>query len=316
MLAETQRIVELDETAFRTDMNGGQKKGLIEIFDADGDGNVSLGEAVEVVGKYVGSTLSQIKEKAIKTLDEDGDGDLSLGEAVGGVGKYVGSTLSQIKDKAAQRITMLDEDGDGNVSLGEAAAALGNLMKGTQQSTNIETNLKNHGLMLTVCKSCSGSLHEIDNSSTSLPQLVPLDQVFSHMLPSSLKMLVSHLGISEDEVKGSYNSNLLLIDGETPEYQIAQQLHAKLIVNPRVSIPLQVSMMENLTNCCLICITFDPKQSKGKIRWDILVSILVFYSVIVIPIRAGFDTNAEGWVKWMEISMDIIFGLDIVIRFL
>ena len=56
-------------------------------------------------------------------------------------------------------------------------------------------------------------------------------------------------------------------------------------------------------------------RSKWKIRWDILVSFLILYSVVVIPIRAGFNTVAKTWVFPLEISMDIVFGLDILLSF-
>lgn len=55
--------------------------------------------------------------------------------------------------------------------------------------------------------------------------------------------------------------------------------------------------------------TIHP-QSSRKIAWDVVVSLLIFYSVIVIPYRIGFGLEAEGFAYGFDWFVDGMFFLD------
>ena len=52
-----------------------------------------------------------------------------------------------------------------------------------------------------------------------------------------------------------------------------------------------------------------------QIRWDILLGGLIFYSVIVIPLRVGFSIENNPDIELSDVIIDSIFGLDIIISF-
>eukprot|EP00854_Cymbomonas_tetramitiformis_P008696 gene8696-10318_t len=52
-----------------------------------------------------------------------------------------------------------------------------------------------------------------------------------------------------------------------------------------------------------------------RARWDVLVALLVMYSVTVIPYRIGFNQYATGGMFILEAFMDILFGFDIILNF-
>jgi hypothetical protein len=59
-----------------------------------------------------------------------------------------------------------------------------------------------------------------------------------------------------------------------------------------------------------------PKRSLNVFaRWDVLLGLLVMYSVIVSPYRLGFEHYATTTMFWFELTIDIIFGIDIVLNF-
>eukprot|EP01029_Cantina_marsupialis_P023538 TRINITY_DN5898_c0_g1_i3.p1 TRINITY_DN5898_c0_g1~~TRINITY_DN5898_c0_g1_i3.p1 ORF type:complete len:906 (+),score=275.51 TRINITY_DN5898_c0_g1_i3:605-3322(+) len=56
-------------------------------------------------------------------------------------------------------------------------------------------------------------------------------------------------------------------------------------------------------------------DSLFKVRWDVMISILVIYSVLAAPLRLGFSVDAEGWMLWLELCLDCIFWIDIAFYF-
>ena len=52
-----------------------------------------------------------------------------------------------------------------------------------------------------------------------------------------------------------------------------------------------------------------------KVKWDILLGGLIFYSVIVIPLRIGFDLTLTDDVEKSDILIDCFFGMDIIVSF-
>ncbi len=56
-------------------------------------------------------------------------------------------------------------------------------------------------------------------------------------------------------------------------------------------------------------------QSRRKIKWDVFVSILIVYSVLIIPYRIGFDVEARGFAYGFDWFVDGMFFLDMVLSF-
>ena len=59
----------------------------------------------------------------------------------------------------------------------------------------------------------------------------------------------------------------------------------------------------------------DP-QSTGRVTWDLVLGIPILYSVLIIPYRLGFDHEATGFFYWLDISIDCMFGIDIILNFM
>lgn len=53
-----------------------------------------------------------------------------------------------------------------------------------------------------------------------------------------------------------------------------------------------------------------PKGMK-KIYWDVIIGILIVYSILTIPIQIGFSTVSVGGLALFEVIIDILFGIDI-----
>jgi hypothetical protein len=52
-----------------------------------------------------------------------------------------------------------------------------------------------------------------------------------------------------------------------------------------------------------------------KMRWDLLLALMIMYSVISIPFRIAFEFDAEGFAMVVDIIIDIFFALDILVTF-
>ena len=52
-----------------------------------------------------------------------------------------------------------------------------------------------------------------------------------------------------------------------------------------------------------------------KVKWDVLLGVLILYSVIIIPLNIGFDIEPTSDSEIREILIDCMFGLDIVVSF-
>ncbi|GAB5034433.1 transcriptional crp fnr family [Nannochloropsis oceanica] len=53
-----------------------------------------------------------------------------------------------------------------------------------------------------------------------------------------------------------------------------------------------------------------------RIRWDILILILIIWTSYSIPYRASFSTRSSGIEAWSELSIDIVFCLDVFLNFI
>lgn len=54
---------------------------------------------------------------------------------------------------------------------------------------------------------------------------------------------------------------------------------------------------------------------KVKIAWDIWMSLIILYSVIIVPYRIGFEEDATGFFLVFDYIVDAVFGIDIIISF-
>ena len=53
-----------------------------------------------------------------------------------------------------------------------------------------------------------------------------------------------------------------------------------------------------------------------KIFWDFVVLILMTYTITIMPFRVCFvDDTTVGW-YWIEIVVQVLFGIDMIISFL
>jgi len=57
--------------------------------------------------------------------------------------------------------------------------------------------------------------------------------------------------------------------------------------------------------------------SNFRLRWDLLMLVLIMYNVIIIPVRICFEWEAvpSDFLFWMETSMDFTFLVDVVLNF-
>ena len=55
--------------------------------------------------------------------------------------------------------------------------------------------------------------------------------------------------------------------------------------------------------------------SNFRLRWDLLMLVLIMYNVIIIPVRICFEWEAvpSDFLFWMETSMDFTFLVDVVL---
>ena len=56
-------------------------------------------------------------------------------------------------------------------------------------------------------------------------------------------------------------------------------------------------------------------ESGFKVAWDIVISLFIVYSCLSVPFRIGFNEEAVGFFKGLDILVDISFGLDILFSF-
>jgi len=58
-----------------------------------------------------------------------------------------------------------------------------------------------------------------------------------------------------------------------------------------------------------------PPNHQRKLYWDMLLGVLIFYSVLIIPLRIGFVLELTSREELEEILVDCIFGADIILSF-
>ena len=66
----------------------------------------------------------------------------------------------------------------------------------------------------------------------------------------------------------------------------------------------------------VILFIISKVSSTFRISWDMFVGFLIVYSVIDIPMKVGFDLANEGLWFWINVCIDITFGLDICLNFI
>lgn len=56
-------------------------------------------------------------------------------------------------------------------------------------------------------------------------------------------------------------------------------------------------------------------HGKAKVRWDLMVAVLIVYSTLVVPFRIGFEEKPGWFGTLVDTVVDIGFALDIVLSF-
>lgn len=69
------------------------------------------------------------------------------------------------------------------------------------------------------------------------------------------------------------------------------------------------------TEACLLQRYIVPPDYRWKLRWDILVGILIIYSVLIIPWQISFDIRPGPFATAVDIFVDIIFSFDLALCF-
>lgn len=57
---------------------------------------------------------------------------------------------------------------------------------------------------------------------------------------------------------------------------------------------------------------FDP-DSQGSAAWQVAGLYMIIYQAIVIPYRLCFEAEAEGYMVYVETTIDVCFMLDILV---
>ena len=52
-----------------------------------------------------------------------------------------------------------------------------------------------------------------------------------------------------------------------------------------------------------------------KQRWDMMIALLILYAAITVPVRIGFQVDAEGWVWTFEMLSSLVFIVDVIFTF-
>lgn len=52
-----------------------------------------------------------------------------------------------------------------------------------------------------------------------------------------------------------------------------------------------------------------------KVKWDLIVAVLIVYSTLIVPFRIGFDRTASALETAMDAVVDIVFAADIAASF-
>ena len=58
-----------------------------------------------------------------------------------------------------------------------------------------------------------------------------------------------------------------------------------------------------------------PEESAWKLRWDLLVLMLILYSAAAVPVRVCFNADAVGFLWCFEVTMSFLFLADVVLNF-
>lgn len=88
-----------------------------------------------------------------------------------------------------------------------------------------------------------------------------------------------------------------------------------LLSTRRKNVATQEIELTEETEGCLLQRYIIPPNFRWKLRWDILVGILIIYSVLIIPWCISFDIEPELVATVVDVLVDVIFGIDLVMCF-
>eukprot|EP00929_Paragymnodinium_shiwhaense_P064368 TRINITY_DN32231_c0_g2_i1.p1 TRINITY_DN32231_c0_g2~~TRINITY_DN32231_c0_g2_i1.p1 ORF type:complete len:1458 (+),score=354.11 TRINITY_DN32231_c0_g2_i1:199-4572(+) len=67
-------------------------------------------------------------------------------------------------------------------------------------------------------------------------------------------------------------------------------------------------------DCMQHCLIISPKNA-WKVRWDMFIGVFIIFTIVVLPFRIGFDQEATGFWKQLDLCIDVFFGVDLVLCF-
>lgn len=56
-------------------------------------------------------------------------------------------------------------------------------------------------------------------------------------------------------------------------------------------------------------------SGKAKVKWDLMVAVLILYSTLSVPFRIGFEETASLFWAVVDAIVDVTFTLDIIVSF-
>lgn len=56
-------------------------------------------------------------------------------------------------------------------------------------------------------------------------------------------------------------------------------------------------------------------SSSMKLKWDLFIGLLIVISVVIVPLRLGFDIDATPAWKTFDYATDVMFAIDIIVNF-
>ena len=126
---------------------------------------------------------------------------------------------------------------------------------------------------------------------------------------SQLRNLAQENAVHEEED----DTTIRLIDREDHR-GLTQDDHDSLVAF--YPIPEGMAMRDvEMTEAELFADGIIYPEGLYKQIWDVLLGLLIVYSVVMVPYRIGFNDYAIGSMRWFEFSIDMIFCVDVVITF-
>lgn len=111
----------------------------------------------------------------------------------------------------------------------------------------------------------------------------------------------------DDDADGARNS--VLTSAVNEMYRAARRRSTMGVIDP---LDEQARERAKLAKLHL----FHP-TSPCRTYWDVLLAVFVLYSILVVPLRIGFELQApsDSFIFWFEVAIDFFFIVDILVNF-